>query len=95
MTQIRLKRLLEEAASQTCSAERHNAIICQLLDEAPGDLSRIEGEEAGIRLVLNCLWESTVQNRPDLLPSLFPAFAIMCGERKESVMIAHIDWSLI
>jgi hypothetical protein len=99
MKQQVLKALLEEAANDNCSPQRRNEIQCEL-DEATAAMGeegvyKITGREAGLSLVLDALYVHTIQNRPELLPSFFPTFAIICGDRDEGMLIADVDWSLI
>ena len=99
MNQRELKVLLEEAAKPECTPRRRNSIQC-LLGEASAAMGKdgvytINGREAGMHLVLNALYVDTLNNRPELLPSLFPIFAIICGDREEGFICAHIDWSLV
>jgi len=97
MNQRELKALLEEAAAPNCSPQRRNQIQC-LLGEATAAMGedgvyKIKGRAAGLHLLLDALYVETVQHRPELLPALFPAFAIICGDRKDGHIIAKVDWS--
>ncbi len=99
MKQSELKTLLDEAAGPDCSWERRNEIHC-LLDDAlralnPDGNYEIGGREEGMSVFLGQLYLNTLRNRPELLSSLFPAFAVICGDRTEEVFMADVDWSLI
>ncbi len=99
MDQNVLKALLEEAAQSNCTWERRNAIQC-LLGEASVALGEdgafeSEGREAGMQLVLDKLYVDVIDHRPEVLPALFPVFALLCGDRKEGLMCADVDWSLV
>src|ERR1043166_3158969 len=37
--------------------------------------------------ILGTVYVQTLQNRPELLPSLFPLFAALCGDRSSGVWI--------
>ncbi|MCR4328790.1 MAG: hypothetical protein NUV53_04785 [Patescibacteria group bacterium] len=99
MNQKELKLLLQEAASPDCPWQRRNEIQCKLGEASPAmradGVYEIDGREAGMHLVLNQLYVDTIQNRPDLLPSLFPAFAVICGDREEGIICADVDWLFI
>ncbi len=98
MDQRQIKRLLEEAAKPDCQSQRLNEIQCALgaATAAMGKdgVYKIEGREAGIHLVLNDLFVSTLEYEPELLPSLFPVFALLCGDR-DSSLLADINWTLV
>jgi hypothetical protein len=99
MDQRLLKALLEEAARPDCSWERRNAIHCQLTDASPAfgqdGVFEIEGRGAGMHLLLEKLYVEVGHHRPELLPTLFPVFSLICGDRKDGVLCADIDWSLV
>lgn len=99
MEQRELKALLDEAANPKCSWQRRNEIQCKL-GEATAAMGKdgvyeLEGREAGLHLLLEALYVSTIQNRPELLPTLFPTFAIICGDREEGILIADVDWAIV
>jgi len=92
MIQSEIKRLLEEAANLECSLKKRTEIQRLLEDEI------VKGEEQtnGIKSVFNNLYVETIENRPELLPTLFPAFAVMCSERDDGMVITtRIDWELM
>ena len=95
MTQRKVMALLREAANPACKKERRAKIGWLLQDAASGPIYAIEGKGAGIHAVLAQLYDDTIQHRPEILPTLFPAFAVMCGKRKRNVIVADIDWSLV
>jgi len=99
VNQRELKGLLEEAARRDCSWKRRNEIQC-LLGAASAAMGadgvyEIDNPEAGMHLVLGKLYTDTIQNRRELLPSLFPVFAVICGDREEGFICADVDWSLV
>ena len=99
MNQVELKALLNEAAKPGCSVQRQNEIQCLLAHASPAMQSDGTYEPGGcgmgMLMVLEKLYVDTLQNRPELLPSLFPAFAVICGDRQDHLMYADVDWSLI
>ena len=99
MNQKELMALLQEAATPGCTWERQNEIQCILGSASPAmrddGVYEIEGREAGMQLVLDHLYVDVIQNRPELLPSLFPVFAVICGDRQEGLICASVDWSLV
>lgn len=99
MKQQELKALLKEAANPKCSWKRRNEIQCFLNESmvATGDHSvhKTKSREDGINLILDTLYMSTLENRPQLLPTFFPVFAIICGDRKNGRLIAEVDWSIV
>ncbi len=98
MKQIEIKALLIEAADPGCSWERRNAIQCELGHASPAmredGVFEIEGRAAGMQLVLDGLYVETIRHHPGLLPTLLPAFAIICGDREEGMICANIDWTI-
>ena len=85
MNQKELKELLNEAASPDTSWQRRNEIQRKLHHAAVIWLGP----------VVNKLYVDTIQNRPDLLPYLFPFFAIVCGYDNTGSTLPNIDWSLM
>ena len=99
MDQRELKALLDEAAKPSCSWQRQNEIQCRLGEASPAmgvdGVRKIEGPVEGMQIVLDHLYTDTIQNRPDLLPALFPVFALICGDREDRTICADVDWSLV
>lgn len=92
MTQQELKGLLVEAAGPSCSKQRRDEIFNEMFQQFFARMDRIrtpKGDEwvRGICTALEWLWRDITQNRPDFLPSLFPAFAIL--------LFGEADWSLV
>lgn len=99
MEQRHVMSLLKEAASPGCHYHRRNQIQCKL-SEAASEKDRTgagfdEGKKEGIKLVLDKLYADTLEHNPELLPSLFPVFAIICGDRKKGMLCANVDWTLL
>lgn len=99
MEQRKLKELLEEAAKPECTWQRRNEIQCLLGAATPAmrddGVYEIEGRGAGMHTVLEHLYVDTIKNKPEILPSLFPFFAVICGDRDKEMIVAEIDWSLV
>ena len=92
MKQEQIKRLLEEAA-QSEDWQRRNQIHCELADAVYSD-DKDDDRGEGIKVLLDSLYLSTIQNRPDRLPKLLPVFVLMCGDR-DGTIIGEIDWKQI
>lgn len=90
MDQRRIKNLLEEAARPDCLEERRDEIQRMLIDNTSDDT----GMGAGHLIILENLFEETIKNRLELLPTFFPVFVLMCGDRVDEIT-AEIDWSLV
>ncbi len=99
MQQTRILELLKEASRQSCTIERFNQIQCELGSASaamgPDGVYQIEGTVAGLQLVLDHLIVDAWENRRDMLPGLFPVFALISGDRDDRYIIADIDWSLV
>jgi hypothetical protein len=94
--QREIKQLLMEASDPTCTEARREIIRDSLLHGLPGMPSaRRDREHLEISHVLTDLLESTIRHRPEILPSLFPFFALACGEREDNYLFAEIDWTLL
>ena len=100
MKQIELKKLLIEATEPGCSEERRDEIL-QMLKECTNymgaDWCMISGHRAApLQLFIKELFTGTLKNRPELLPSLFPAFAVLCGDReKKTEHTIPVEWELV
>jgi hypothetical protein len=99
MDQKQIMELLQEAAQPDCTCQRINQIQLELsratVAMGTDGVRKIEGKEAGISVVLNTLFADTFKNRRDLLPTLFPAFAIICGDRYHPGFTTNVDWSIV
>lgn len=101
MKQTEIKALLKEASNTKCAAKRRDE-ICELLQSAayqqPGEDKDFKGKENKAILrkaMVGCLFVTTCDNSPSTLPLLFPAFVIVCGDRRNVLSYASdIDWSL-
>ncbi|MFH1656738.1 MAG: hypothetical protein ABH956_03125 [Candidatus Nealsonbacteria bacterium] len=88
MKQERIIELLNEAADPTCSDKR----LIEIQHELRANVNtnhRILG-----LILINSFHDCIIQSR-DLLPSLFPVCAILCGDRDPDRIFANINWSLI
>lgn len=97
MDHVTIKRLLEEASGEDCTPHRRNEIAC-MLGEATAAMTDkgyydIDIPESGIYALINKLYYVTLQNRPEVLPTLFPVFVLACGDRDDHLIMADIDWS--
>lgn len=98
MDQQRIKELLYEAARLTASEYiRFSQIQCELGDAIYKTTSGSVNEDKtdSLRLILDQALVATRNHRPDLLPTLFPVIAIICGDRLEGKIVADPDWSLV
>ena len=96
MKQEMIMGLLKEAADPNCSTERQNGICCELEDNVYGDEEWNDDlRGGGMKLIVNVVFMFTVKNRPEILPSLFPVFAILCGDREDLIHCSEVDWSLL
>lgn len=101
MQQQTILNLLEEAAELATDMPRNwrrvNEIQCLLNHAAFQD---DEGQDpllsraAALQTVIDHLYVEAIRNAPQRLPTLFPAFALLCGDMEHSI-IAHIDWSIL
>ena len=54
-----------------------------------------EGKREGLEMLLDSLYVNALQNAPEMLPLLFPVFALLCGLRSSKSWLADsIDWEL-
>jgi hypothetical protein len=84
-----LKMLLQEAANKDCSTSRRNDIWRILQNENKKTrMSCLMIYEGISECVAKNLYYETLRNRPETLPSFFPAFALLCVGGK-------VDWSLV
>ena len=93
MNQRDLMTLLKEAMKSECSSQRRCEIQCSLCN-AIGEYVN-DPKRSVIRTLLELLYTDTLQNRPELLPTLFPFFAIVCGDHEEKYIFADVDWSIM
>lgn len=99
MTQREIMALLVEASDKHCPSKRLNDIHIALRRALPEGVSNDEdrfeeGRRAELEHVLDKVYLETIAVRPALLPSLFPIFALLCGDRGKDSIMAEIDWSL-
>lgn len=94
MKQVQIFSLLVEASSVSCTRERLAQIHSQLSNAAicSGDVS---DELAPLQAVAEQLFSDTVDKRREHLPSLFPVFALLCGEKDGDCIFSSIDWTLL
>ncbi|MFA6526565.1 MAG: hypothetical protein WCT26_04105 [Candidatus Buchananbacteria bacterium] len=97
MKHERIMELLKEAVSATTA--RRNSICCEL-SEATAALDadgvyEIDTPEAGLHLVVNDLFFELEKNHPDLFPTFFPVFSMLCGNREKGGIICDIRWDLV
>lgn len=107
MQQSRILELLQEASTTTDKTRRDNILI-ELQEAAPvpniphepANLLQLEykyqkGRCDEIRQMILRIFVNTLIECPEHLPTLFPFFALCCGDRKEGAMCADIEWSLL
>lgn len=87
MKQSHIKALLNEAA-RTTDLRRAYA-ICETLKEAVYP----DPEKAILQNFVESLYVRTIERHKEYLPKLFPAFALLCGDR--AGLIGSVDWSLV
>lgn len=85
--------LLKEASKPECNGMRVNEIHLSL----KRDLSLFEGttprgRDVEMRLILDRAFRSTVERRPEMLPSMLPLFSMLCGDRSRKI-IADADFT--
>lgn len=97
MRQQEIMSLLCEAANPSCGLRRTVEIRHKLINEIYRDAEdgRSEEEPENIEVVLEKLFLDTLQNKPHLLPMLFPFFAVVCGDREDGFIVADVDWNII
>jgi hypothetical protein len=84
MEQSVIKEILDEAVT----ADSNRILEIQiLLTKSVGGTK----EDDIVKIVLNTLFIQTHLKDPTILPSLFPFFSLVCGNKK--VTEAVIDWS--
>ena len=99
MNQRKIMDLLQEAARPNCTSQRRISIIAELdrfsAAMGPHGVYKIHGEEAVLRTLMGSLYVGAAKSRPELLPTLFPVFAAICGDREDGNIVAEVDWSLM
>ena len=99
MDQREIKSLLQEACNQDCSWTRRTEIQCEFgkASAAMGvnGIYKAEGPGSGLIAFLDELYIDTLVNRPEFLLSLFPVFAMICGDREGGSICTGVDWSLV
>jgi len=94
--QEEIKTLLLEASEQQCTLFRLIEIQKEFLDACFPEGSTDEGPECGIRLLVGQLFVEITDKRREILPTLFPFFAIACGDRNGINLTAEkINWGLV
>jgi hypothetical protein len=94
MRQQLLKQYLEKATEPDCTKGELEE-ISRRLRTATVQTSTAEGtssQENWMAEFATKLLEDVAANKPELLLGLFPAFALLCGDRNGSPF-AEIDWS--
>lgn len=95
MKTIDVYKLLLEASFEDTSVHRLNKIQVELCDAIRNNNSCTDKRIHGIMLVLDTVFCETIENNRELLPSLLPMFAIICGDRLENTVIGHAEWDVI
>ena len=96
MRQQLLKQYLQKAAEPDCTLGMREEILRRLREAAMQnrDVEEVLDREEWSTEYVKELFDALVSNSPELLPGLFPAFALLCGDRDGSPF-AQIEWSAI
>jgi hypothetical protein len=94
MKQKEIMDLLVEASNPDTTPQRTNAIQCVFCNAIKAKSMAVDDEDEA-RLdeqegLLDKLFTETLEHRPRLLPSLYPFFAVVCGDTEY-----EIDWTLV
>lgn len=99
MDQKRIKELLDEAESAICTPSRANQIQSELegstFGRESGTMTTLTSPGTETAFIVASLFSQTFEKYPDFLPFLFPAFAIMCGDRKKGMNFAEVNWDIL
>ena len=94
MKQKDIMALLKEAAEPRCALKRRKAILADLQKEVFGPSN--DSRRLGLDIILGAAFKTTLEAKPDHLVSLFPVFALLCGDRQENEVVAsEVDFSLL
>ena len=96
MDQRLITQLLKEASCRDCLPARRQEIADIFLAATPeGDNELAPGNDiaAGIRTVLMRIWTKATEEKPEVLPLLFPVFALICGD-KTGPHFSRINWEI-
>ncbi len=105
MDQKQIKNLLVEASGHDCRKERLEEIFSQLWNETK--IAKLSlsghwlhaGEDIGTTTILQSLWKDCLTNRQEAMLSLFPIFALLCGNRtpaeEKRGKLPKIEWNLL
>ncbi len=94
MEQKEIKSLLAELANPNCLPDRWHEITDSLYEaakRAPAPDSTYDPTSDIFMVIITRL----LSTKPQCLPGLFPLFALLCGDRRRTSMVADIDWSLM
>ena len=98
MQQEKIRELLIEASQCNCSWQRRTQIQVDLKNASAAlghdGVYEIDTKAAGLALILEKLYVDTLEVAPHILPSLFPVFALICGDREQSFVVADIEWDI-
>ena len=86
MDQSKIMALLNEAAQPTCTEDRRYSI--------EHELSAALKNGSGFGILFRKIFGDTIDFRPDVLPDLFPFFAIVCGDLNGNG-ISYVNWDII
>jgi hypothetical protein len=92
-----IKKLLVEASLPTCEPVRLHKIALSLAEAIQPDVEKADPEDFHhdtLRSFVGALFFETARNRRDLLPTLYPAFAMICGESVPNHWMCSVDWTI-
>lgn len=94
MDQERIAQLLHQASFTDCARDQIRNILDELLQAIP--LQKSHKDRCGLteRQIADRLFTDTIREDPRRLCSLFPVFALLCGERGKA-KLPEIDWSVM
>ncbi len=98
MKQSEIMLLLKEASNPECPNKRAIEIQAILGDEITSRECRTDRERVTMDVfdaIFNELFCNTKRHKPDLLPSQFPIFAILCGDVPKGSFFSEVDWGIM
>lgn len=97
MKQGQILELLKELAEPDCTLRRCATIHGLLTDAAAGGNTVEDDMKGGMAVIMDALFVQTMMNNSALFPSLFPIFAMICGDREDPAdsMTEKVEWELM
>lgn len=94
MQQQEIKSLLAELASPTCQIDRWHEIAEKFYAAAKRPLAPDSTYDPTSDIFVVIITR-LLSAKPQYLPGLFPVFAMVCGDRRSTAVVADIDWHLM